>query len=145
MKNFRKYLKTLLNGFFSSQHSKEFSCSFLWKNRITHTHTHTQKSVCGDASLCRVSVMLVVKFYPEIFYKSRFFKHIETVLSEITKKQPVIFNTVVGSEHRCISYRIFSNFSCVLLLSSVLTFSVHFSPHFCRYEVKMLFDIRLKR
>ena len=58
--------------------------------------THTKKIVCGDASLCRVSAMLVVKFYVEIFYKSRFFKHIETALSEITKKQPVIFNMVVG-------------------------------------------------
>ena len=38
----------------------------------------------------------LVKFYREIFYKRRFFKHIETAASEITKKQPVIFNTVAG-------------------------------------------------
>ena len=38
----------------------------------------------------------VVKFYREIFYKIRFFKHIEMAPSEITKKQPVNFNTVAG-------------------------------------------------
>ena len=38
------------------------------------------------------------------------------------------------AEHKHISHRFFSNFSCVL--SSVL-----FSPHFCRYQVKMLFNI----
>ena len=55
-----------------------------------------------------------------------FFKRIETTASEIAKKKPVIFNT-------CISYRSFKNFSCV---SSVLTFSVLFSPHFCKDQEK---------
>ena len=72
-----------------------------------------------------------------------FFKHIETTASEITKNQPVTFNTV--AENQRISYRSFSSFSCVLLLSYVLlTFSVLFSPHFCRDQAKMLFDIRWK-
>ena len=42
---------------------------------------------------------------------------------------------MVAEHHRI------SNFSCVLLPPSVLTFSVLFSPHFFRDEVKMLFDI----
>ena len=86
----------------------------------------------------------VVKFYREIFYKSRFFKHIKTAASEITKKQQSFLTRSQVAEHHCISYRIFSNFSCVLLLSSVLTFSVLFSPHFCRYEVKC-YSISVKR
>ena len=60
----------------------------------------SQKIVFGDASLCRASVMLVIKFYesgkvlPSNFLEISFFKHIETTASEITKKQSVIFNIV---------------------------------------------------
>ena len=47
------------------------------------------------------------------------------------------------AEHHLISFHgIISNCSCVLLLPSVLTFSVPLSPYFYRYEVKVLFDIR---
>ena len=90
----KMFKKTLVNGCFSKQHSKEFLRSFLLKNGITKTNF-----VCGDASYSHASGKVVaglVKFYREIFYKSRFFKHIETAASEITKKQPVIFNTVAG-------------------------------------------------
>ena len=59
VKNFRKCLKTLLNGCFSNQHSKEFLSNFLLKSGIT------KGIVCGDASLSRVSVMLVLKFCRE--------------------------------------------------------------------------------
>ena len=55
-----------------------------------------------------------------------FFKRFETTASEIAKKQSVIFNT-------CISYRSFTNFSCV---SSVLTFSVLFNPHLYKDQEK---------
>ena len=35
VKNFRKCLKTLLNGCFLNQHSKEFVCGFFLKTGIT--------------------------------------------------------------------------------------------------------------
>ena len=143
MKNFRKCLKTLLNGCFSKQHSKEFFRSFLLKNGITKTILFVVPRRCVAYSHASGKVLAgVVKFYREIFYKSRFYKRIKTAASEITKKQQSFLTRSQVAEHHCISYRIFSNFSCVLLLSSVLTFSVLFSPHFCKDEVKMLFDIR---
>ena len=128
---------------FSNQQNKEFLCSFLLKNGITH------KKVClwwrvVESCISHASGKVLpglVKFSREIFYKSRFFKHIETAPSEITRNNQSFLIRLQVAEHHCISYRIFSNFSCVLLLSSVLTFSVLFSPTFCRDEVKMLFDI----
>ena len=124
---FQKMLKHCWTVASQTSVAKNFYVVSYWK-----AESHTKKFVCGDASLCRVSVMLVVKFYREIFCKS-FFKHIETATSEITKKQPVILIQSQVAEHHCIP---------VLFLSSVLTFSVLFSPHFCRDKVKMLFDIR---
>ena len=94
MKNFRKCLKTQLNGCFSThQHSKEFLCSFLLKSGIT-------KNCFWWRVIVSCTVMLVVKFYesgkvlPSNFLEMSFFKHIETTASEITKKQSVIFNIV---------------------------------------------------
>ena len=137
MKNFRKCWKTLLNGRFSNQHSKEFLCSFLLKNGITHRKVCLWWCVVVSCiSHASGKVLLgVVKFYREIFYKC-----LKWLLKLPRNYQSFLIRSQV-TKHHCISYRIFSNFSCVLLLSSVLTFSVLFSPHFCRYEVKMLFDI----
>ena len=104
-----------MSGCFPNQHSKEFLCSFLLKNGITHQKICLWWCVVVSCISHASGKVLpgVVKFYREIFCKSRFFKHIETASSEITKKQPVIFNTIAGWEHHCISYRIVSNFSCV--------------------------------
>ena len=98
MKNFGKCLKTLLNGCFSNQHSKEFLCSFSLKNGITHKKVCLWWRVVVSCISHASGKVLpgVVTFYREIFYNSRFFKHIETAPSEITKKQQVIFNTVAG-------------------------------------------------
>ena len=138
---FQKMLKHCWTVASQTSVAKNFYVVSYWK-----AESHTKKFVCSDASLCRVSVTLVVKFYREWFYREifckSFFKHIETATSEITKKHSVILIQSQVAEYHCIPYRVFSNFSCVLFLSSALTFSVLFSPHFCRDKVKMLSDIR---
>ena len=87
VKKFRKCLKTLLHGCFS------------------------------HALLCYVSVMLllVVKFYQEIFYKS----HLSNVSRQLLLKSPqnnqsFLIQTKVSKHYRI--YGIFSNFLCILLL-----------------------------
>ena len=66
------------------------------------------------------------------------------LLLKLPRNNQSILTRSQVAEHHCISYRMFSNFSCVLLLPSVLTFSVLFSPHFCRDEVKF-YSISVKR
>ena len=137
VKNFGKCLKIPLNGCFLNQHSKWFLCSFLLKNRITK-----KQFVCGDASLCSAPVLLVVKFYREIFYKICFSNTSRWLLLKLPRNNQLFLIQSQVAEHHCMSfYEICSNFSCVLLLSSVLIFSVLFSPDFCRDEVKVFFDI----
>ena len=108
---------------------------------LIEKRNHKKWFVCDEASQCRVSVMLVVKFYREIFYKCRFSKKSRRLLLKLPRNSQSFLIQPQIAEHQCISYRSFTNFSCVLLLSSVLTFSVLFSPHFCRDQVKMLFYI----
>ena len=91
------------------------------------------------------SCQLMVKFYREIFYECRFSNTSRRLLMKLPRNNQSFLIQSQFAEHQRISYRFFSNFSCVLLLSSVLlTFSVLFSPDFCRDQVRMLFDIRWK-
>ena len=116
---------------------------------VSYWKAESKKIVCGDTSLCRISVMLgvtfllrVVKFYQEIFYGCHFSNTSRRLLLKLPRNnQPFLIQLQVA-EHQYISYTSFVNFSCMLLLSSVLlTFSVLFSPHFHRDQVKMLLDI----
>ena len=101
---------------------------------------HKKSFVCGDA-LCGVSVMLVVKFYRETFYKCHFSNKSRWLLLKLPRNSQSFLMQSQTAEHQCISNRSFTNFSCILLLSSALTFSILSSPHFCRDQVKMLFNI----
>ena len=108
VKKFRKCLKKLLNG-------------------------------CFSLVLCCVSVMLVlvVKFYQEIFYKSCFSNTSRRLLLKLPRNNQSFLIQLKVSKHYCISfYRIFSNFLCILLLPSVLTFVVRFSPYFSQLKCK---------
>ena len=103
LKKFRKCLKTLLNSSFS------------------------------HSSLCHVSVMLllVVKFYREIFYKSCFSNMSRQLLLKLLRNnQSFLIQLKVSKHYRVPFYGFFSNLLCILLLLSVLTFLVLFSPHF---------------
>ena len=118
---------------------------------IEKWNSRPKKFVCGDASLCRVSVMLVVNFcrqwqsFTDKFsIKFVFSNTSRWLLLKLPRNNQSILTRLQVAEHHCISYRMFSNFSYVLLLPSVLTFSVLFSPHFCWDEVKF-YSISVKR
>ena len=91
----------------------------------------------------------VVKFYQEIFYKIWFSNTSRRVLLKLPRNNQLFLIQSQVAEHHCIPYIIFQTFhACYYCLqssfsqsSSVLIFSVLFSPHFCRDEVKMFFDI----
>ena len=84
----------------------------------------------------------VVNFYQEILNKSDFSNTSRPLLLKLPRNNQSFLIHLQVAEHQCISYRSFSNFLCVLLLSSVLlTFSVLFSLHFCRDQMKMLCGI----
>ena len=89
-------------------------------------------------------LLRVVKFYQDIFYKCRFSNTSIRLLMKLTRNNQSFLIQLQLPEHQRISYRYFSNFSCMLLMSSVLTFWVLFSSHFYRVQVKMSFDIHQK-
>ena len=109
MRNFRKCVKTLLNACFSNQHSEEFLCRFLLKSGITK-----------KCLWWRVVVSCIShangKVLPRNFLWMSFFKHIETTAYEITKKQPVIFNTVAVCVYPIDSFQTFH--ACYYCLQS---------------------------
>ena len=104
----------------------------------------SQKIVCGSVSMSHAPVMLglykvlpsVVKFYQEIFHKICFSNKLRQVLLKLPRNNQSFLIQLQVAEHHCMSYWIFPNFSCVLILSSVLIFSVLFSPHFARMQWK---------
>ena len=142
MRNFRKCVKTLLNACFSNQHSEEFLCRFLLKSGITKNCLWWRVVVSCISHANGKVLPRVVKFYREIFYECHFSNTSRRLLMKLPRNNQSFLIQSQFAEHQRISYRFFSNFSCVLLLSSVLlTFSVLFSPDFCRDQVRMLFDI----
>ena len=84
----------------------------------------------------------VVRFYQKIF-NTMFFKQIKMAISEITKKQQVIFDTVAGC--RTPSYVLLLNVSR-LFMCIITVFSPHFlsqlQSSFCRDAMKIFLDIR---
>ena len=145
MKNFRECLETLLNGCFSNQHSEEFLCSFSLKSGITKNCLWWRVVVSCISHDSGKVLPREVKFYQEIFYECRFSNTSRRLLLKLPRNNQSFLIQSQVAEHQRISYRSFSNFSCVLLLSLVLlTFSFLFSLHFCRNQMTMLFDIRWK-
>ena len=124
VKNFR-CLKALLMDAFQTSIAKNL-CSFLLKNGITK-----KLFVCRVVSLFCIShasgkvLQTVVKFYQEIFYESSFSNTWRQLLLKLPRNH-------VAQHHWISFYGIFANFSCLLVLSSVLIFSILFSPHFCK-------------
>ena len=128
VKNFR-CLKALLMDAFQTSIAKNFYVVSYWNLFL-----------CGVVSLFCIShasgkvLQTVVKFYQEIFYESSFSNTWRQLLLKLPRNHV--------AEHHWISfYGIFANFSCLLVLSSVLIFSILFSPHFCKNEVKIFFSI----
>ena len=71
----------------------------------------------------------VVEFYREIFYKNRFPNTLRRLLLKLPRNNHSFLIQLKGSKHYRLSfYGILSNFLCMLLLPSVLTFLVLFSP-----------------
>ena len=136
MKNFRKYWKTLLNGCFSNQHSKELLCSFLLKSKSQKIVCLWWRIVASCISHTNGKVLpRVVKFYRYIFYKCCFASTSRRLLLKLPRNNQSFLIQLQVAEYQRITYRSFSNFSCVLLLPSVVTCSILFNPHFCRDQV----------
>ena len=86
----------------------------------------------------------VVKFYREIFYKSCFSNMSRQLLLKLLRNnQSFLIQLKVSKHYRVPFYGFFSNLLCILLLLSVLTFLVLFSPHFSGLKWKY-FSISVK-
>ena len=86
----------------------------------------------------------VVKFYQEIFYKSRFSHKSRRLLLKLPRNnQSFLIQSKVCKHYRISFYGIFSNIQCILLLLSVLIFLVLLSPHFSGLKWKC-FSISVK-
>ena len=121
---FRKCSNALLNGCFSNHPRKELLCSFLLKSGITK-NSSWWRVVSSWISHASDKVLLrVVKFYRQIFSKYNFSNTTRRLLLKLTRNNQSFLIQSQAAEHQRISYRFFSNSSCVLLLSSVLAFSV---------------------
>ena len=121
---FRKCSNALLNGCFSNHPRKELLCSFLLKSGITK-NSSWWRVVSSWISHASDKVLLrVVKFYRQIFSKYNFSNTMRRLLLKLTRNNESFLIQSQAAEHQRISYRFFSNFPCVLLLSSILAFSV---------------------
>ena len=86
----------------------------------------------------------VVKFYQEIFLKTRFSNKSRRLLLKLPRNnQSFLIQSKVCKHYRISFYGIFSNIQCILLLPSVLIFLVLFSPHFSGLKWKC-FSISVK-
>ena len=141
VKNFRKCLKTLLNGCFLNQFSKEFVCGFFLKNGIKKNCLWWCIVVsCINHASGKVLPRLV-ECYQEIFYASCFSNTSRWLLLKLPRNNQLFLIQSKVSEHQWISfYGIFSNFIYI-----TTAFSPHFiSPlqsSFFMAEMKMLFNV----
>ena len=114
------------------------SIIFYWKSSMRIDHDKIRKCLktllAEQLLLTRIivsSISLVVKFCREIFCRSCFSNTSRWLFLKLSRNNHSFLIQLNVSEHHHIwLYGFFSNFSYMLLLPSVLTFLVCFSPNF---------------